>query len=49
MGVDLKFKKTTPEELLGSLNEVEFKHAPHSLELFCRIYRGLGRICSTPT
>jgi len=27
MGIDLKFKKTTFEELLGPFNEVELKHA----------------------
>lgn len=31
MGIDSKFKKTTPEELLGPLNEVELKNAPSSL------------------
>lgn len=31
MGIDSKFKKTTPEELLGPLNEVELKHAPRFL------------------
>lgn len=31
MGIDPKFKKTTPQELLGPLNEVERKHAPRSL------------------
>jgi len=31
MGIESKFKKTTPEELLGPLNEVERKNAPASL------------------
>lgn len=31
MAIESKFKKTTPEELLGPLNEVERKHAPRSL------------------
>ena len=31
MEIESSFKKTTPAELLGPLNEVELKHAPRSL------------------
>jgi len=44
MGIDSKFKKTTPEELLGPLNEVERKNAPHSLYITGDI--GLCRNCA---